>query len=259
MTRIIDFTERVAVVTGAGTGIGAGIARALAEAGADLVLHYRQHAESVERVADDCRALGRRVELAQADFAGDASQAAAVVDEAVRHFGRIDILVNNAAVTDKTDEFETLGKELFEETLRVNVVAPFLATQAAARHMSSAGRGGRVINIGSVHGRIAAPGHAAYEASKGGISALTFSSGVSLGKYGITVNCVAPGVILTERYEEFEWDEARYIGRTPVGRNGGPEDIAATVVFLASDAAGFITGETIYVDGGLTRRSPLMP
>jgi 3-oxoacyl-[acyl-carrier protein] reductase len=249
---------RVAVVTGAGTGLGTAIARALAEAGADLMLHYRSSVASLEGVAADCRVMGRRVETMQADFVDDPGLAAAIVDAAIERFGRIDILVNNAAVTTKMAPFEALSRELFEETLAVNVTSPFLATQAAARHMAAAGRGGRIINIGSVHGLVSAPGSAAYEASKGAIHALTRASAVSLGQHAITVNCVAPGVIVVERYDELDWDEAWYVGRTPVGRNGRPEDIAATVAFLASDAAGFISGETIYVDGGMTKRMSLV-
>jgi NAD(P)-dependent dehydrogenase (short-subunit alcohol dehydrogenase family) len=249
---------RVAVVTGAGTGLGTAISRALAEAGADLLLHYRSSAASLDGLAAECRAMGRRVETEQADFAADPSLAAAVVDAAVERLGRIDILVNNAAVTTKLAPFETLSQELFEETLAVNVTAPFLATQAAGRHMRVAGRGGRIINIGSVHARDSAPGAAAYEASKGGIVALTAASAVSLGQYGITVNCVGPGLVVVERYDGFEWDEDWSRSRIPVGRTGRPEDIATTVRFLASDEAGFISGETIYVDGGMTRRMSLV-
>ncbi len=251
-------TGRVAVVTGAGTGLGTAIARALAEAGADLMLHYRSSASLLERVAADCRTMGRRVATEQADFADDPSRAAGVVDAAVERLGRIDILVNNAAVTTKMAPFESLSRELFEETLGVNVIAPFLATQAAARHMAAAGRGGRIINIGSVHARVSAPGAAAYETSKGGILALTAASAISLGQHAITVNCVAPGAIVVERYEDLDWDEDWFISRTPVGRNGRPEDIAAMVRFLAGDEAGFISGETIYVDGGMTRRMSLV-
>jgi 3-oxoacyl-[acyl-carrier protein] reductase len=251
-------TGRVAVVTGAGTGLGKAIARALAEAGADLLLHYRSSTATLEGVAAECRALGRRVEIERADFAADPGLAAAVVDAAVERLGRIDILVNNAAVTTKMEAFEALSRELFEETLAVNLTAPFLATQAAARHMAAAGRGGRIINIGSVHARVSAPGAAAYESSKGGILALTAASAIGLGQHAITVNCVAPGMIVVERYDDFEWDEAWCIGRTPIGRNGRPEDIAGIVRFLAGDEASFITGETIYVDGGMTRRMSLV-
>jgi len=249
---------RVAVVTGAGTGLGASIVRRLAGAGADVALHFRSHAASVEAVAEACRRIGVRALVLQADFATDPDGAARIVDEAAAGLGRVDILVNNAAQTTETASFEATTRAFFEETLAVNVTAPFLATQAAARHMAAQGSVGRVVNIGSVHGRQSAPGYHAYETSKGAISALTFSSAVALGELGITVNCVAPGVIVVERYDEYDWDEAWYVSRTPVGRTGVPDDIAATVAFLCSDEAGFITGETIVVDGGMTRRMPLV-
>jgi NAD(P)-dependent dehydrogenase (short-subunit alcohol dehydrogenase family) len=147
---------------------------------------------------------------------------------------------------------------LFEEILAVNVTATFLATQAAARRMIAQANGGRIVNIGSVHARQSAPGMTAYEVSKGALGAMTFSTAVALGAYGITVNCVAPGAVVVERYADFEYDPAWYISRTPVGRLGTPDDIAAAVVFLCSDAAAFITGETLFVDGGMTRRMPLV-
>ena len=158
---------RVAVVTGAGTGLGAAIARRLAEAGADVALHFRSHAGSVEAVADACRRVGVRALVLQADFATDPDGAARIVDETAAGLGRVDILVNNAAQTTETAPFEAMTRAFFEETLAVNVTAPFLATQAAARHMVDQGSGGRIVNIGSVHGRQSAPGYHAYETSKG--------------------------------------------------------------------------------------------
>ncbi len=253
----IDLHDRVAVITGAATGLGAATARMLAASGADLLLHYRSHADAIERVAADCRGLGRRVETRHADFADDPGTAAEVVDAAQEEFGRIDILVNNAAVTTKSEPFEAHSRETLEEVLDVNVVAPFLAAQAAARHMIRNGRGGRIINIGSVHARQSAPGYSAYEASKGAIATLTASMAIELGAHRITVNCVAPGAIVVERYGD-DWDEEWAVSRTPIGRNGEPDDIAAMICYLASDQAGFITGETIFVDGGMTRRMSLV-
>ena len=253
----VDLHDRVAVVTGAATGLGAATARMLAASGADLLLHYRSNADSLERVANDCRELGRRVETRQADFASDPGTAADVVDAAQAELGRMDILVNNAAVTTVLEPFETHSRELLEEVLDVNVVAPFLATQAAARHMIRNGRGGRIINIGSVHARTSAPGYSAYEASKGAIATLTASMAIELGEHRITVNCVAPGAVFVERYGD-DWDEDWFVSRTPVGRMGEPDDIAAMVCYLAGEQAGFITGETIFIDGGMTRRMPLV-
>lgn len=249
---------RVAVVTGAATGLGAAIALTLAESGADVMLHHRTHAAGAAAVRDRCRSAGVRAEVTAADFAKDPLGAARVVDEASATLGRVDILVNNAANVGDLVPFEQMTRETFEAVLTVNVTAPFLATQAAARHMARQGTGGRIVNIGSVHARQSAPNHQAYETSKGAISALTFSSAIALGHLGVTVNCVAPGAVVVERYADADWDEAWFISRTPVGRNGRPEDIAAMVRFLCLDTASFVTGETIFVDGGMTRRMPIV-
>ena len=253
----VDLSGRVAVVTGAGTGLGAATSRMLAAAGADLMLHYRSHADWLEAVVSDVRASGRRVEVVQADLAADGGAAARIVDTAAERLGRVDILVNNAAVTTQSAPVAGLERPALEEVLDVNVVAPFLAAQAAAPHMRRVGAG-RIINIGSVHAIQSAPGMAAYEASKGAITALTQSLAIELGPLGITANCVAPGAVVVERYADADIDEDWYIARTPVGRMGEPDDIASTICFLASDQAGFITGETIVVDGGMTRRMPLV-
>jgi len=122
--------------------------------------------------------------------------------------------------------------------------------------MIDAGRGGRIINITSVHATQSASDYAAYEASKGALTSLTYASAIALGSHGITANCVAPGVIIVERYPD-DWDQEWAISRTPVGRNGAPEDVAMMVCYLAGDDAGFLTGETIHVDGGMRRRMPL--
>jgi NAD(P)-dependent dehydrogenase (short-subunit alcohol dehydrogenase family) len=249
---------RVALVTGAGTGIGARAAARLAEAGVDVAIHYRSHRAEAERVAEACRALGRRSHALATDFAADPSSAASVVEVVVKTLGRIDILVNNAADVTAREPFETHSRALFERVLAVNVTAAFLASQAAANHMIAQGNGGRIVNIGSIHARTSAPGRTAYEVSKAAIGGLTFSTAVALGKHGITVNCVAPGAVVVERYADFDYDEAWYRSRTPVGRMGDPDDIAAAIVFLASPQASFITGETLYVDGGVTRRMALV-
>lgn len=248
---------RVALVTGAGTGLGAAIAEALARDGADLALHYRGHEASVGQTAAVCRALGARVETLQADFSLDPGLAADLVDDAVARLGRLDVLVNNAAVTTRSEPLLEHSRELFEQVLTVNVMAPFLASQACARHLVAAGRGGRIVNIGSVHGRQSAEGWTAYETSKGAIEALTMSLAIALGPHAITVNCVAPGFVVVERYADMDLDYAWAVSRLPVGRSGVPADIAESVRFLASAEAGFITGETLVVDGGMTRRMAL--
>ena len=253
----IDLTGRVAVVTGAATGLGAATSRMLAGAGADLVLHYRSHVEWLDAVVADVKAAGRRVETVQADFAIDEEAPARVIEAAAERLGRVDILVNNAAVTNPGASVADLERDALAEVLDVNVTAPFLAAQAAARHMAVVGAG-RIINIGSVHAIQSAPGNAAYEASKGAITALTASLAIELGPLGITANCVAPGAVVVERYAGLDLDDDWYISRTPVGRMGRPDDIASTICFLASDEAAFITGQTIVVDGGMTKRMPLV-
>ena len=222
-----------------------------------MAIHHFGQQASAEAVADLCRAAGRRAHVLMGNFAVDPGLAATAVHDAVAGLGRIDILVNNAAVTTKREPFETHSRALFEEIMTVNVTAPFLATQAAAGYMIRQGSGGRIINLGSVHGRMSAPQRTAYEVSKGAIHALTFSTAVALGQHGITVNCVAPGAISVE-HNAGVFDLAWYISRTPVGRMGTPDDIASLIVYLASAEAGFISGETIYADGAMMRRMPLV-
>lgn len=257
MTATSALAGKVACITGAGTGLGARTAQHLAAAGADIALHHFGAREQADRVADACRALGRRAEVVIADFALDPGSAAVFVDESVHRLGRVDVLVNNAGVTSKKAPFETHSRALFEEIMAVNVTAPFLASQAAARHMIERGEGGRIINIGSVHARMSAPQRTAYETSKGALHALTFSTAVALGQYGITVNCVAPGAIQVDT-NVGAFDLGWYVSRTPVGRLGVAADVAAAVLFLASPDASFITGETLFVDGGMTRRMALV-
>lgn len=250
---------RVAVVTGAGTGIGSAIALGLARAGADVALHYRGHGGRASEIADQCRVVGRRAVVLKSDFSVDPAGAATIVEQAVEALGRVDILVNNAAVTTREEPFQEVTQAHLEETLAVNVTAPLLATQAAARHMVAQGSGGRIVNIGSVHSRVTNPNTTAYAVSKGALAALTQAAAVALGESGITVNCIAPGAVVVERYASVErFDEAWYVGRTPIGRLGTPDDVAAAVVFLATAQAGFVTGQTVFVDGGMSRRNPYL-
>ena len=249
--KTIDLSGKVAVVTGAATGIGFTTAEHLAEAGADLFLHYRTPRARLQDLISKCEKLGRRVATASADFADDPGYAVGMVEQAVARLGQVDILVNNAAVTTKSEPIEIYSREGFEEMLTVNVTAVFLATQAAANDMIKRGKGGRIINVSSVHSRMSSM--VAYATSKGAVNALTFTCAQSLAKYGITVNAIAPGLIWVERCGDLPPTEDT-LGRIPLGRVGWPDDIADVMVFLASDAAGYITGETIFVDGGMTRR-----
>ncbi|MHB1134098.1 MAG: SDR family NAD(P)-dependent oxidoreductase [Chloroflexota bacterium] len=250
-----DLTGKIAVITGAGSGIGLGTAKRLAEQGADLFLHYRTPRPQMEEAVAAIRAAGRRVETMSADFAPDPGRAAQVVEEALARLGRVDILVNNAAVVTKRQVLEDYPRELFEEHMAVNVTAVFLALQAAARHMIARGGGGRIINLSSVHARITSEDLSGYAAAKGAINALTYSAAVRLGPHGITVNAVAPGAIEVEHFALNKTiDRTVQLQKTPMRRLGRPDDIAALIAFLAGDESSYISGEVIYVDGAVTRR-----
>lgn len=254
-TRLGDLGGKVAVVSGAGSGIGLGTARRLALQGADLFLHYRTFRPQMDKVVSEIRDSGRRVETVAADFASDPGLAAAVVEEAVSRYGRVDILVNNAAVVLKHAFLEECSRELFEEHMAVNVTAVFLALQTAARHMVARGQGGRIINISSIQARVTSERDPSYTAAKGAVESLTYAAAVRLGRHGITVNAVAPGAIEVEHSVlDTSIDRTIQIGKTPMGRLGNAEDIAALIAYLAGDEASYITGEVVTVDGGVTRR-----
>jgi len=247
---------RVAVVTGAGTGLGSAIARALADAGADLFLHYRTSAASLERLADDCRALGRRVDTMAADFAEDPGLAANVVDAAEERLGRIDILVNNAGLGPENPA-EVVTEADFDLTCAVNLKGTFFVSQAVGKTMI-ARRSGRIINLSSQAGFVALPGESIYCMTKAAIAHLTKCLAVEWGPHGITVNAVAPTFILTPgtapalENAAFKADVIERIAA--LHRVGEPMDVAGAIVFLASPAASLITGQTLLIDGGWTAR-----
>jgi NAD(P)-dependent dehydrogenase (short-subunit alcohol dehydrogenase family) len=248
---------KVACVTGAGTGIGVGVAIALAEAGADVAVSYFGSEEGARKTAEQIEAMGRRVLLHKADVAlGDAARG--LVDATVERLGRIDVMVNNSGVT-WPKPFLELDEETWDRTFGINIRGAFLCSQRAARHMVRQGGGGRIINFSSVHGFSATRNHAHYEATKGGINMFTKACAIELAEHNITVNCIAPGAIEVERYyrDRPNYDRVEMGKRIPIGRVGFPADVAPLAVFLASDDASYITGETILVDGGLIARMAL--
>jgi NAD(P)-dependent dehydrogenase (short-subunit alcohol dehydrogenase family) len=243
---------RFALVTGASKGVGKGIALELAKAGCDVAVNYHSDAVGAEATVAEIAALGRKGFAVRAGV-GVSAEVEAMFAEVLTRFPRIDILVNNAGVQTWKALLD-LEEHEWDRVIATNLKGCFLCTQRAARHMKDNG-GGRIINIGSGCNKIAFPMLVDYTASKGGIEMFTKVAAVELGRHNITVNCVAPGAIEIERTKQETGDYAATWSKlTPVGRIGNPADIGRTVVFLAGDQADFITGQTIWVDGGLFTR-----
>ena len=248
---LFDLSGRVAIVTGTSRGLGQYMARALAKAGADLVLTSRDRNRLLPFEAE-ITALGRRAVSVELDVRQHESieRMAATAEEA---FGHVDILVNNAGCNVRKPALDVTWEE-WNLILDTNLRGSFFVAQAVVRGMIARGYG-RVINIGSVTSVAGYSGLAAYGASRGGIRQLTMSLADDWGKYGVTVNCLAPGWFRTEQnkilYEDKEWVE--YLcDRIPLKRPGQPQDLDGAVVFLAAESSGYITGQTLLVDGGIS-------
>ncbi|HKF40591.1 MAG TPA: 3-oxoacyl-ACP reductase family protein [Candidatus Acidoferrum sp.] len=249
-----DLNDRVALVTGAARGLGRAISLALANSGADIALGLRD-VRSDAGLAAEVRFLGRRVLPLQMDVS-KTDQIFRAVDETVKEFGHIDILVNNAGIAPENPA-EKVREEDFEATLAVNLKGTFFASQAAGRVMIKQ-RKGTIINMSSQAGFAALPTESVYCMTKAAIAHLTKCLAVEWGKYGVTVNAVAPTFIRTPGTEEYLSDP-RHLTDTveriaALHRIGEPMEVAGAVVFLASPAASLITGETLLIDGGWTAR-----
>lgn len=243
---------KAALVTGASKGVGKGISLQLAAAGARVAVNYNSDADGAAATVAEIAAAGGEAFAVQADVASSAA-VQRMFAEVTQRFGRLDIHVNNAGVQTWKPLLELTEQE-WDLVLDTNLKGCFLCTQQAARRMKETG-GGVIINIGSGCNKVPFPNLVSYTASKGGIEMFTKVAAVELGRYGIRVNCVAPGAIEVERTRHEAGDYAgTWAPLTPIGRIGHPDDIGRVVSFLADDAAGFISGQTLWVDGGLFTR-----
>lgn len=251
-----DITEsKVALVTGASKGVGRGIAAGLAHQGWDVAINYRSDREGAEATAARVEEAGQKAFLVSADV-GNSSDVKAMFEQLEDDLPRLDLLVNNAGVQTWAPLLE-LEEEDWERTINTNLKGTFLCSKLAAKRMKVEGRGGVIVNIGSGANKRPFPNLIDYGASKGGIERLTQVNAVELGPLGIRVNCVAPGAIEIERTKEESPDYAgTWAPITPMRRVGQVEDVAHVVCFLASPQATFVTGQTIYVDGGLFTQAP---
>ncbi|WP_158754130.1 glucose 1-dehydrogenase [Dyella sp. S184] len=243
-------TGKVAIVTGASKGIGAAIARSLAAAGASVVVNYASSKTGADTVVAEIGAAGGKAVAVRGDVS-KAADAQAIVDAAIEHFGRLDILVNNSGVYGFSP-LESITEEDFHRHFNVNVLGLLLTTQAASKHL---GEGSSIINIGSVVTRITPPGSAIYTGTKGAVDAITGVLSRELGPRKIRVNALNPGMIETEGTHAAGFIgsdfEAGTVAQTPLGRLGQPNDIASIAVFLASDDSYWLTGEQLLAGGGL--------
>lgn len=243
---------KVALVTGASKGIGAAIARELAANGAAVAVNYSGSKAAAEKLVNEIKNAGGKAIAVQANLA-DPESVTPLVEKTVQELGPIDILVNNAGVYE-FGPLEQITPQHFHKQFDLNVLGLLLTTQAAVARFNP--KGGSIINIGSVVGRMSFPNAAVYSATKGAVDSITVSLSKELGPKGIRVNALNPGLILTEGTQEagiagsdFETQAA---AGTPLGRVGQPKDVATTAAFLASDDAGWLSGQTIYAAGGYT-------
>lgn len=244
---------RIALVTGGSRGVGRGIALALAEQGADVILNYHQASAIADDTAEEVRRLGHNAATIQADVSSE-SDVERMFQEIDSRFGRLDILVNNAGTTRAEDVFAA-SLESWDHIIRTNLTSCFLCSREAMRRMKDAG-GGRIINIGSVVGHNGAlRGHVHYAATKSGMLGLTKTLARTGAEYGVTVNCVAPGIIDTELLRQTHGEDGvTALSKTvPLGL-GTARDVGLAVAFLAGEGGRYITGATIDVNGGMYLR-----
>jgi glucose 1-dehydrogenase len=247
---------RVAVVTGAGTGIGQAIALAFAKEGASVVADYVGDASVAEETLSKISALGGKSLGVAADVSSP-DEVNGLIQQTLAAFGGLDIFVNNAGI-EKKFAFVDYPLEEWQKIVAVNLTGAFLCSQAAARQMIAQGRGGRILNISSIHEDLAFPLNAPYSATKGGIRMLMRTIAVELAPHQITVNNIGPGAIYTPIDKDVETNAKlndQILAEIPLGRWGKPEEVAQLAVYLASEDAAYITGSTHFIDGGMLRNA----
>ncbi|MBD2234161.1 glucose 1-dehydrogenase [Phormidium tenue] len=252
---------KTALITGASSGIGQAIAIRLAEEGCNIVINYRSNPDAaedtrrqaMEKACADVENCGVKALLLKGDVSKEAD-AIALVQQTIEHFGQLDILVNNAGVQADSPS-EALESDSFDWVLGVNLRGAYLCARETIKHLLASDRPGSVINISSVHEIIPRPQYLSYSISKGGMGNMTRTLALEYAAKGIRVNGIGPGATVTPINDDWTDDSAKKAeveSHIPMGRAGTSEEMAAAVAFLASDEAAYITGQTLYIDGGLT-------
>ncbi len=248
--------DRVAIVTGGDTGIGRSISTAMAQEGARVVVDYVGDRSTADALVDEIENFGGRAYAVEANVA-EPADAEKLVKEAVKHFGQLDIMVNNAGVEEQ-HPFLEMPFETYKKVIAVDLTGPWLCSQYAARQMVRQRAGGRIINISSVHEELTMPTNAPYCAAKGGLRMLMRTIAVELAPHKITVNNVCPGAVDTPMDERLKENKRKYealLDEIPLHRLAKPEEVAAMCIYLASDDASYVTGASFTIDGGMTKQS----
>ena len=249
--------DKVVIVTGGNSGIGKAIVEVVGSLGAKVVIDYRSHPDRTDDLIEEIGELGGQAIGVQADV-GKLEDLQRLVDTAVKTFGKVDVMVNNAGIETRTSILDTTADD-FDKVLNVNLRGVFFATQYAAKQMIRQGSGGRIINISSVHEDWPMPNNTPYCVAKGGVRMLTRTAGVELAKKGVSIVNLGPGAVATPINNSTMNNPdllAKLDAAIPIGRMAEPNEIASVVAFLASDGASYMTATSVFADGGIMMSSP---